>query len=76
MVCDFPEVFPEDLHGLHPDRQVDFRLDLLPGTTPIAKAPYLLAPKEMKELMMQLQELLEKLSLDLVHQLGELQCYS
>ena len=59
-MCDYPEVFPEDLPGLPPDRQVEFRIDLLPGTTPIAKAPYRLAPTEMKELMMQLQELLDK----------------
>ena len=50
VVCDYPEVFPEDLPGLPPDRQVEFRIDLLPGTTPIAKAPYRLAPTEMKEL--------------------------
>ena len=55
VVCDYPEVFPEELPGLPPDRQVEFRIDLLPGTTPIAKAP-----TEMKELMMQLQELLDK----------------
>ena len=60
VVCDYPEVFPEDLPGLPPDRQVEFRIDLLPGTTPIAKAPYRLAPTEMKELMTQLQELLDK----------------
>lgn len=59
-VCDYPKVFPEDLPGLPPDRQVEFRIDLLPGTMPIAKAPYRLAPTEMKELMMQLQELLDK----------------
>ena len=60
IVCDYSEVFPEDLPGLPPDRQVEFRIDLLPGTTPIAKGPYRLAPTEMKELMMQLQELLDK----------------
>ena len=59
VVCDYPEVFPEDLPGLPPDRQVEFRIDLLPGTKPIAKASYRLAPTEMKELMTQLQELLD-----------------
>ena len=59
-VCEYPEVFLEDVPRLPPDRQVEFRIDLLPGTTPIAKAPYQLAPTEMKELMMQLQELLVK----------------
>lgn len=59
VVCDYPEAFLEDLPGLPPDKQVEFRIDLLPGTTPIAKAPYRLAPTEMKELMTQVQELLE-----------------
>ena len=40
VVCDYLEVFPEDLPGLPPDRQVEFQIDLLPGTTPIAKEPY------------------------------------
>ncbi|KAI3810611.1 hypothetical protein L1987_20232 [Smallanthus sonchifolius] len=47
IICDFPEVFPEDLPGLPPFREVEFRIDLMPGTTPIAKAPYRLAPSEM-----------------------------
>ncbi|XP_071687982.1 uncharacterized protein [Rutidosis leptorrhynchoides] len=59
MVRDFPEVFPEGLPGLHPQRQVEFQIDLTPGAAPIAKAPYRLAPPEMKELSKQLQELLE-----------------
>ncbi|GJV69829.1 putative reverse transcriptase domain-containing protein [Tanacetum coccineum] len=49
-----------DLSGIPPDRQVEFRIDLIPGATPIAKTPYRLAPSEMKELMSQLQELLNK----------------
>ena len=60
VVRDYPEVFPDDLPGLPPDRQVEFRIDLMPGTTPIAQAAYRLAPTEMKELMTQLQELLDK----------------
>ncbi|KAI3825477.1 hypothetical protein L1987_06967 [Smallanthus sonchifolius] len=56
----FPEVFPEDLPGLPPDREIEFQIDLLPGAEPVAKAPYRLAPSEMKELMSQLQELTEK----------------
>ncbi|KAI3819010.1 hypothetical protein L1987_12832 [Smallanthus sonchifolius] len=51
------EVFPEDLPGLPPTRQVEFRIDLVPGATPVAKAPYRLAPSEMQELASQLQEL-------------------
>ncbi|XP_035843487.1 uncharacterized protein LOC118490207 [Helianthus annuus] len=60
VVCDFPDVFPEDLPGLPPSRSVDFRIDLVPGATPVAKAPYRLAPSEMQELSSQLQELLDK----------------
>ncbi|GJZ17718.1 hypothetical protein Tco_0553841 [Tanacetum coccineum] len=56
----FPEVFPEDLPGIPPSRQVEFRIDLVPGATPIARAPYRLAPSEMKELAEQLQELTDK----------------
>ncbi|GKB98892.1 putative reverse transcriptase domain-containing protein [Tanacetum coccineum] len=54
------DVFLEDLSGISPERQVEFRIDLIPGATPIAKTPYRLAPSEMKELMSQLQELLDK----------------
>ncbi|GKA81439.1 putative reverse transcriptase domain-containing protein [Tanacetum coccineum] len=57
VVQEFPEVFPEDLPGIPPTRQVEFRIDLVPGATPVARAPYRLAPSEMKELAEQLQEL-------------------
>ncbi|KAJ0576646.1 putative nucleotidyltransferase, Ribonuclease H [Helianthus annuus] len=60
VVCDFPDVFPEDLPGPPPSRSVDFRIDLIPGATPVARAPYRLAPSEMQELSSQLQELLDK----------------
>ncbi|GKA01990.1 hypothetical protein Tco_0674655 [Tanacetum coccineum] len=60
IVRDFPEVFPEDLPGIPPTRQVEFRIDLVPGATPVARAPYRLAPSEMKELAEQLQELTDK----------------
>ncbi|KAI3678050.1 hypothetical protein L6452_37329 [Arctium lappa] len=59
VVQDYPGVFSEDLPGLPPERQVEFQIDLNPGTAPIARAPYRLAPTEMKEMMMQLQDLLE-----------------
>ncbi|GJX82468.1 putative nucleotidyltransferase, ribonuclease H [Tanacetum coccineum] len=59
IVNKFKDVFPEDLPGIPPERQVEFRIDLIPGATPIAKTPYRLAPSEMKELMSQLQELLD-----------------
>ncbi|KAI3505152.1 hypothetical protein L1887_27074 [Cichorium endivia] len=60
VVREFPDVFPEELPGLPPDRQVEFRIDLVPGAAPVARAPYRLAPSEMKEMMSQLQELLDK----------------
>ena len=60
IVSDFSDVFPEELPGLPPVRQVEFRIDLVPGATPVAKSPYLLAPPEMKELRDQLQELSDK----------------
>ena len=60
VVREYPEVFPDELPGLPSDRQVEFRIDLVPGTSPIAKSPYRLAPTEMQELKKQLQELLDK----------------
>ncbi|GJR53704.1 putative reverse transcriptase domain-containing protein [Tanacetum coccineum] len=60
VVREFEDVFPEDLSGLPPQRQVEFRIDLVPGATPIAKSPYRLAPSEMQELSGQLQELQDK----------------
>ena len=60
VVRDFPEVFPEELPGLPPSRQVEFHIDLIPGAAPVAKSPYRLAPSEMQELLGQLQELLDK----------------
>ncbi|GJY52541.1 putative reverse transcriptase domain-containing protein [Tanacetum coccineum] len=60
VVRDFVDVFLEDLSGLPPQRQVEFRIDLIPGATPVAKSPYRLAPSEMQELSGQLQELQDK----------------
>ncbi|GJY92638.1 putative reverse transcriptase domain-containing protein, partial [Tanacetum coccineum] len=57
---DFPKVFPEDLPGLPPARQVEFKINLIPGAAPVARPPYRLAPSEMKELSEQLQELSDK----------------
>ncbi|GJT72959.1 putative reverse transcriptase domain-containing protein [Tanacetum coccineum] len=57
IVRDFEDVFPDDLSGLPPQRQVEFHIDLIPGATPVAKSPYRLAPSEMQELSEQLQEL-------------------
>nr|GEU87417.1 putative reverse transcriptase domain-containing protein [Tanacetum cinerariifolium] len=60
VVQDFPEVFPEDSMGLPLARPVKFQIDLIPGAAPVARAPYRLAPSEMKELSEQLQELFDK----------------
>ncbi|GJT06646.1 putative nucleotidyltransferase, ribonuclease H [Tanacetum coccineum] len=60
VIRDFPEVFPKDLPGLPPPRQVEFHIDLILGAAPLARAPYRLAPSEIKELSKKLQELLEK----------------
>ncbi|GJW20529.1 putative reverse transcriptase domain-containing protein [Tanacetum coccineum] len=60
VVREFPKVFPKDLPGLPPVRQVEFQIDLIPGATPVARAPYRLAPSEMQELSNQLQELADR----------------
>ncbi|GKV24897.1 hypothetical protein SLEP1_g34439 [Rubroshorea leprosula] len=60
VVREFPDVFPEDLPSLPPDKEVEFAIDLVLGTGPISKAPYRMAPIELKELKVQLEELLEK----------------
>ncbi|GJS54028.1 putative reverse transcriptase domain-containing protein [Tanacetum coccineum] len=60
IIHDFPEVFPNELPGLSPPRQVEFRIDLVPGAAPIARAPYRLEPSNMGELLEKLRELLKK----------------
>ncbi|KAL5567827.1 hypothetical protein UlMin_024402 [Ulmus minor] len=60
MVREFTDVFPEELPGLPPNREVSFEIDLIPGSAPVSKAPYRMAPAELKELQVQLQELLDK----------------
>nr|GFD28363.1 putative reverse transcriptase domain-containing protein [Tanacetum cinerariifolium] len=60
VICKFLYVFPEDLPGLLPPRQVEFEIELVPGAAPVARAPYRLAPSKMKELAKQLQELSDK----------------
>ncbi|GJU46476.1 putative reverse transcriptase domain-containing protein [Tanacetum coccineum] len=60
IVCDFPKVFPDDLSGLPPVREILFHIDLIPGALPVVKSPYRLAPLEMIELSNQLKELQEK----------------
>ncbi|KAL0549259.1 hypothetical protein IC582_013740 [Cucumis melo] len=60
VVRDYPDVFPEELPGLPPHREVEFAIELESGTVPISRAPYRMAPAELKELKVQLQELLDK----------------
>ena len=59
MVYEFLDVFPEDLPGLPPDRNVEFSIELEPRTA-ISRRPYRMAPKELAEMKRQLEELLEK----------------
>nr|GFB43753.1 putative reverse transcriptase domain-containing protein [Tanacetum cinerariifolium] len=60
IVSEFPDVFPDELPGIPPIREVEFSIELIPGAEPISKAPYRMAPIELKELKDQLQELLER----------------
>ena len=48
VVCKFPDVFPEELPGLPPDREIEFYIDVVPGTDPISMPPYRMAPTELK----------------------------
>ena len=60
VVREFPEVFPEDIFGLPPEREIEFSIDLVPGAGPISIAPYRMSPIELAEHKKQLEELLEK----------------
>jgi hypothetical protein len=60
VVCEYPNVFPDDLPGMPPDRDVEFVIELQPVTAPISKRPYRMPPKELAVLKIQLQELLDK----------------
>ena len=60
VVCKYPDVFPEELLGLPPDRNVEFIIEIVLGIAPISRRPYRMAPDELKELKVQLQEQLDK----------------
>jgi hypothetical protein len=60
VVNEFPDVFPKELPGLPPDRDIEFVIELKPGTTPIYKTPYRMATPELAELKEHIKELLEK----------------
>ena len=60
VVCEYADVFPDDLPGMPPDREIEFIIELQPGTAPISKRPYRMLPKELAELKIRHQELLNK----------------
>ena len=72
VIREFKDVFPKKVPGMLPDREIEFTIDLIPGTSPIAQAPYKMGPKELVELKKRLDELEEKDSLEKVYLLGEL----
>ena len=60
VACEFSDVFPNDLSGVPPDRELEFGIEVLPGSTPISIPSYRMAPMELKELKIQLQDLIDK----------------
>jgi hypothetical protein len=60
IVCEYPDVFPDDLPGMPPDRDIEFIIELQPGIAPISKRPYRMPPNELVELKVQLEDLLDK----------------
>jgi hypothetical protein len=60
VVCEYADVFPDELPGMPPDRDIDFAIELQPRMAPISKRPYRMPPAELAELKKQLQELLDK----------------
>ena len=60
IVCEYLDVFPEELPGMPPDRDIEFSIELLPGTAPISKRAYRMDVKDLVELKNQIEELLEK----------------
>jgi hypothetical protein len=60
IVCEYPDIFPDNLPGMPPDRDIKFIIELQPGTAPISKRPYRMPSNELAELKIQLQDLLDK----------------
>jgi hypothetical protein len=60
VVCEYPGVFPEELPGMPPDRDIEFVIELIPGIAPIAQRPYRMNPQELEELKKQLADMLSK----------------
>jgi hypothetical protein len=71
VVCEYPDVFPEELPGMPPDHKVEFVIELKPGTAPISKHPYRMPPNELKELKEQLKVLWIRVSFVRVPLLGD-----
>ena len=71
VVCEYPDVFPEDLPGMPPDRDIEFSIDLLPSTALIFKRPYRMDVRDLSELKKQIEELLKKDLSILARHLGE-----
>ena len=59
-MCEFPEVFPDEITDVPLEREVEFAIDLVPGTRPVSTEPYRMSTSELSELKKQLEELLEK----------------
>jgi len=60
VVCEFPEVFPDEIHDVPPEREVEFSIDLNPGTKPVSMLPYRMSASELAELKKRLEDLLDK----------------
>ena len=60
LVKEFPEVFPDEIPDVPPEREVEFAIDLVPGTKPVSMAPYRMSASELAELKKQLEDLLDK----------------
>jgi hypothetical protein len=74
-VSEFPDVFPEELPGMPPERKVEFAIELIPGTAPISKRAYRVSKPELVELKKQIYELLEKGYIRPSTSPGQPQCY-
>ena len=75
VVKDFPDVFPEELSGMPPDRDIEFLIELLPGTGPISKRPYRMPANDLEEIKKQIRSYWRKDTSEEVHHLGEPQYF-
>ena len=75
IVCEFPDVFPDELLGLPLDRDVEFKTELVPSIAPISRRPYRMPPNELAKLKIQLKNFWTKVSFDLVCLPGVVQLY-